>query len=268
MSIEHGASGRRSIQVEAEVPGPTDEVWQAIATGPGLGSWFYPAELEERVGGILEYHTGSETIHVPAIVTVWDPPRRLRHEGKDCGPDGPPTATEWTIEPRAQGRCLVRVVHSLFASTSDWDNYLQNFEDGWPQALAVLRLYLTRFRGQRATIVRAYGRQDGSVRDAWQALLGKLDVGRLAPGDRWALPDAGDADLGGILDEIQPEGRQPYILLRLDEPAPGIAVASAYKMSLRASVVLSLYLYGDAGAIAASGEAPWQAWIRARFPAR
>jgi len=34
------------------------------------------------------------------------------------------------------------MVHGLFASTGDWDNYLKSFEDGWPQALAILRLYL------------------------------------------------------------------------------------------------------------------------------
>ena len=45
MSIKHDPSGRRSIQVEAEVPGTPEQVWDAIATGPGIGSWFYPADL-------------------------------------------------------------------------------------------------------------------------------------------------------------------------------------------------------------------------------
>ncbi|MCY4056401.1 MAG: SRPBCC domain-containing protein [Gammaproteobacteria bacterium] len=266
MSIEHGASGRRSIHVEAEVPGSPEEVWEAIATGPGIGSWFYPTELEERVGGVLKYDTGSEMVHIPAIVTVWDPPRRFRHDGKDCGPEGPPTATEWIIEPRAGGCCLVRVVHSLFAGGDDWDDQLEKFEDGWPQALAVLRLSLTHFRGQHATILRASGNLDGSVRDAWQALLRELDADELAPGDRWTLPNAGDSGLRGVLDELRCEGRQPCVLLRLDEPAPGIAAASAYKISERVTVMLSLYLYGDEGAIAASGKAAWQAWFNARFP--
>lgn len=266
MSIKHDQSGRRSIQVEAEVPGTPVEVWEAIATGPGISSWFYPTDLEERVGGVLRYDTGSEMVHVPAKVTVWDPPRRFQHDGKDCGPDGPPTATEWTIEPRSGGRCLVRVVHGLFANTDDWDDQLQNFEDGWPQALAILRIHLAHFRGQRATIVRASGSHDGSVRDAWQALIGELGAGGLSPGDRWALPDAGDAGLAGVIDELLPEGRQPCLFVRLDEPAPGIAAASAYKISERAAVVLSLYLYGDRGATAASSEVAWRAWVEARFP--
>ena len=264
MSIKRDPSGRRSIQVEAEVPGTPEEVWEAIATGPGIGSWFYPTDVEERVGGVLSYHTGSE-MDIPAKVTAWDPPRRFRHEGRDCGPEGPPTATEWTIEARSGGRCLVRVVHSLFASADDWDDQLENFENGWPQALAILRLYLTHFRGQRATIVRAYGSHDGSLRDAWQALLGQLDAGGLAPGDRWTLPDADAAGLGGVLEELRSGGLQPTVLVRLDEPAPGIAAACAYKISERATVVLSLYFYGGDGPAAAAGKAAWQAWFAARF---
>ena len=50
MSVKKEASGRRSIQVEVEVPGTPEEVWQAIATGPGISSWFVPTEFEERDG--------------------------------------------------------------------------------------------------------------------------------------------------------------------------------------------------------------------------
>ena len=35
MSVKKDASGRRSVQVEVEVPGTPEEVWQAIATGAG-----------------------------------------------------------------------------------------------------------------------------------------------------------------------------------------------------------------------------------------
>jgi hypothetical protein len=36
MNGKKEASGRRSVQVEVEVPGTPEEVWQAIATGPGI----------------------------------------------------------------------------------------------------------------------------------------------------------------------------------------------------------------------------------------
>jgi hypothetical protein len=48
MSVKKEASGRRSVQVEVEVPDTPDEVWQAIAIGPGISSWMAPADFEER----------------------------------------------------------------------------------------------------------------------------------------------------------------------------------------------------------------------------
>ena len=50
MSVKKEPSGRRSVQVEVEVPGTPEEVWQAIATGPGISSWMVPTEFEERDG--------------------------------------------------------------------------------------------------------------------------------------------------------------------------------------------------------------------------
>ena len=43
MSVKKEANGRRSISVEVEVPGTPEEVWDAIATDPGISKWFVPA---------------------------------------------------------------------------------------------------------------------------------------------------------------------------------------------------------------------------------
>ena len=265
MSVEKGPSGARSITVEREVPGTPDDVWEAIATGPGISSWFYPTDVEQRPGGVLTYHTGSQ-MDVPAKVTVWDPPRRFRHEGRDCGPDGPPTATEWTITPRSGGRCVVRIVHSLFASGKDWDDQLENFEAGWPAALSILRLYLAHFGGQRASILRAMAPFDGSAGDAWKALVSALGAGRLAPGDPWSFSAPDASALKG--DFVESAGRrQPYAVFRLREPAPGIAIASAYKVAEQATVTLEIYFYGEGAPEVATRDAvAWQAWFAARFP--
>ena len=125
MSVKKEASGRRSIQVEVEVPGTPEEVWRAIATGPGVSSWFVPTEFEEHDGKPvavkMNFGPGMES---RAAVTDWDPPRRFAAQGKGWG-GSPPIATEWSVEARAGGVCLVRVVNSLFASTDDWDDQLE-----------------------------------------------------------------------------------------------------------------------------------------------
>jgi uncharacterized protein YndB with AHSA1/START domain len=38
----------RSVEVAIDVPGTPEEVWQAIATGPGFTAWFVPTRIEER----------------------------------------------------------------------------------------------------------------------------------------------------------------------------------------------------------------------------
>ena len=50
MSIKKEPNGRRSVEIEIELPGTPEEVWQAIATGPGISSWFVPTEFEEQNG--------------------------------------------------------------------------------------------------------------------------------------------------------------------------------------------------------------------------
>ena len=154
MSVKKEASGRRSVQVEVELPGTPEEVWQAIATGPGISSWFCPAEIETGADGkparlILHMGPGMDSA---AKITAWEPPTRLAAEDdQGWAPGMPPVATEWTVEARAGGTCLVRVVHSLFASTDDWDNQLEGTETGWPGFFRILRLYMTHFRGQRCS---------------------------------------------------------------------------------------------------------------------
>ncbi len=90
MSVKKDASGRRSVQAEVEVPGTPEEVWQAIATGPGITSWFVPSEVEEREGGAAVSHFGPGTsMDSVSTITAWDPPHRFATESQDLGPNAP-----------------------------------------------------------------------------------------------------------------------------------------------------------------------------------
>ena len=86
MSVKKEASGRRSVQVEVEVPGTPEEVWQAIATGPGVSSWFVPTKFEERDGKPVavtsNFGPGMES---RSTVTAWDPPRMFAAQGEGWG---------------------------------------------------------------------------------------------------------------------------------------------------------------------------------------
>src|SRR5260221_9027960 len=132
MSVKKEASGRRSVQVEVEVPGTPEEVWQAIATGPGVSSWFVPTEFEESDGRPVAVKSNfGPGMMARSSMTTWDPPRMFAAQGEGWG-GSPPMATEWSVEARAGGVCLVRLVNSLFASTDDCANHLEPPERGWP----------------------------------------------------------------------------------------------------------------------------------------
>jgi uncharacterized protein YndB with AHSA1/START domain len=263
MSVKKEASGRRSVQVEVEVPGTPEEVWQAIATGPGISSWFVPTEFEERDGKpvavTLDFGPGMES---RSAVTSWDPPRMFAAQGEGWG-GSPPMATEWSVEAGAGGNCVVRVVHSLFASTDDWDNQLTGTESGWPGYFRILRMYLTHFRGQRSAIMQFLAPAPGTEAEAWESLTAALGLKGVSAGQRWTAP-AGVPSLGGV---VEHSSLTPcYALLRLDKPCPGAAALGAVNCGT-IMVTLSFYLYSDQAAGTVARETPlWQAWIQERFP--
>jgi uncharacterized protein YndB with AHSA1/START domain len=265
MSVKKEASGRRSVQVEVEVPGTPEEVWQAIATGPGISSWFVPTEFEVRDGKPvavkMNFGPGMES---RAVVTVWDPPRLFAAESPGWTPEMPSMATEWSVEARAGGVCLVRVVNSLFASTDDWDNQLEGTESGWPGFFRTLRIYLTHFRGKRSSIMQKMAPAAGTEAEAWETLTAALGLKGVSVGQHWTAP-AGVPALGGVAEYVS---QSPYdVLLRLDKPGPGVAALGAFNCGGPIMVALNLYLYGDRAAGTVAHETPlWEAWFQKRFP--
>src|SRR5262249_11698364 len=160
--LKKETSGKRSIQVEVQVPGTPEEVWQMIATGPGVSSWFVPTEIEEQAGGAIVSHFGPG-MDGKAAITAWEPPHRFTATSSNLGPSAPALATEWMVEAASGGFCTVRVVHSLFADTDDWDNQLTSVESGWPTFFRILKLSLTYFRGQSCTTVQLVHPVPGSL---------------------------------------------------------------------------------------------------------
>ena len=265
MSVKKEASGRRSIEVEVEVPGTPEEVWQAISTGPGISSWFVPAEIEERdgkpVAATLTFGPGMKS---RSVVTAWDPPRLFARESPGWAPGSPPIAIEFSVEARAGGTCVVRVVQSLFASSDDWDEQLTGAEGGWPGIFRILRLYLTHFRGQRSAMMQLMAPIAGTPAQAWAALTAAFGLSGVKAGQTWAA-SAGAPALGGVVERASDN---PYgVLLRLDTPGPGIAALYTIEFGDTVMAALTFYLYGESATEIAARETPvWQAWMQERFP--
>jgi hypothetical protein len=159
---------------------------------------------------------------------------------------------------------MVRVVHSLFAETDDWDDQLTGIESGWPSFFRILRLYLEHFAGQPSSQIQLLAMPAAS--GAWEKLAGALNLAGAAPGER---RDAGDGTppLSGIVESVNAAGH-PHTLLRVDLPAPGAVFATACPAGEKAYVTVSFYLYGDtAAAVVARDQSAWTAWMTNLFPA-
>jgi uncharacterized protein YndB with AHSA1/START domain len=262
MPVKKDASGRRSVEAEVEVPGTPEEVWQAIATGPGISSWFVPSEVEEREGGTAVAHFApGNSMDSVAKITCWKPPHRFVAE-TDEGPGR--VATEWIVEARSGGTCVVRVVHSWFASTDDWDDQFEGHTHGWVAFFRILRLYLTHFRGQLGASFQVMATAPEPKEAAWQALLEPLGIAGAKTGDH--VEAAAEAPrLAGIVERMGEPG-WPELLLRLEQPAPGLAHGFPLPMGGQVYLTLRFYLYGEqaAGAVA-KAEPVWRQWLGERF---
>ena len=267
MPVRLDDDGRRSIHAEVEVPGTQEEVWRAVASGPGVSSWFVPTELEERVGGREVAHFGPGMDGV-GVITVWEPPRLyISDRGEEGSPHSPKHMAEWTVDPRDGGGCTVGVVHRWVADGPQWDEYFESVEKGWLGFFRILRLYLTHFRNQSCTPVQLVAMTAGQSSTAFDALTGPLGFAGAVAGQQ-VHSTSGSPSLGGIVEEVGSPEKAEDLIVRLNDPSPGIAHLAAYQMGDSVYMAANLYLYGDqAAATAANLEPQMQAWIAERFPA-
>ena len=64
------------INLETILPASPEQVWAAIATGPGIDSWFMGRnEVEPREGGIAAMETGGR--REEAVITAYEPGKRI-----------------------------------------------------------------------------------------------------------------------------------------------------------------------------------------------
>jgi uncharacterized protein YndB with AHSA1/START domain len=265
MSSEHHDTtpASRAIDLDIEVPGTPEQVWEAVASGPGITAWFVPAKVEGRVGGTAELDFGPGYGVETAQVTAWDPPRRFVAEVAAEG--RPAFATEWLVEARDGGTCVVRLINSGFGHGAEWDAEYDATASGWRLFLHNLRLYLTHFPGQPCTSVLVNGHAAGPPARAFGELAATLGLPEGAVvGEKVAATAPGVPPLAGVV-ELAGDG---MLALLLDQPTSGIGFLSASPGG-DGSAHASVYLYlfgGDAAEVAARDEPAWRALLQRHFP--
>ena len=264
MPVKKDASGNRSVEAEMDVPGTPEEVWDAIATGPGLSAWFVPSELEGRIGGTTVSHFASDgSMDSIGTITAWEPPKRFVAEAAG----GPGTvATEWTVEAKSGRLCTVRVVHRWFASTDDWDDQFEGHTYGWLAFFSLLRLYRLYFPGEYGAVFQLLFPTSAATTEAWKNLVDPLGLANAVEQQRVKAP-SDTPPFEGVIEQTGPQ-EHPALILRLDQPAPGLAHLFALPMGGMTFLSVRLYLFGDDATNTAKREEPrWRRWLEKHVPA-
>lgn len=265
MSIKKEPSGRRSVQVEVEVAGTPEEVWKAIATGPGISAWFVPTTIDGRVGGAIALDFGGGMVSSAAI-TAWQPPHKFVAEDTTWLQGGPPVATEWSVEAKDGGTCIVRVVHSLFASTDDWDGQLESTEHGWPGYFRVLRHYLAHHAGQAAASFVLMAPVADGADPTWDKMSRALGAPAPKVGQAMRAEAPAGAVIAGTVQAVDHVPQGKGVMLVVDKPAPGVVLASAMDCMGMRMATLQAFYYGPRAPAAAAQQEQWQQWLAGLFP--
>jgi uncharacterized protein YndB with AHSA1/START domain len=186
------------IAQETEVEASPEQVWEAIASGPGWDSWFMGRnEIEQREGGKTSFSIGGFTME--STVTAWEPQKRFVSSGTE-GPDGSLHQFEYRIEDRGGGRTAIQYTHSGMLG-GDWEAEYEAMSEGDPMYFQKLVEYITYFSGRFAVPVDAQGpgvdNPEGTLSKFRRALGLPDDV---KEGDEVTIAPEGFPPIDGVVD--------------------------------------------------------------------
>jgi hypothetical protein len=162
------------IRREVELPATPEEVWEAVATGPGTASWLFPED--------------------PGPNDLVESDRPHRYAVRTEGEAGWFNAIEFVIEAREGGTAVLRYVHSGVLEEESWDDQYDAADGHTDFYLHTLGQYLEHFAPKTASYVGGgpgglMGPEASMTPDAFETL--KRVLGASAEGDRVSLPNGG-----------------------------------------------------------------------------
>ncbi len=245
------------MEVDLVVPGTPADVWDAIATAEGCSAWMMPTTGTAEVGEALVFHMGPE-MDSQARITALEPQRRIVYEEAWADlatqPDAnvTPLVTEFLIEAQSGGTCAVKVVTSAYGVGADWENeFFQQMSSGWAPMIDNLRLYLTRFPGQRVTPMWISATFPVSASDAIEAVRGAF--GFAQAGESFSANDA-----KGMVERSLDDS----FFLQFDAPVPGFATFFPFGQEQGSSVAMQGHFFSaEAADYVAREQSSWQTWL-------
>jgi uncharacterized protein YndB with AHSA1/START domain len=178
------------ITQDIEGDATAEQAWDAIATGPGMDSWFMGRNtVEAREGGAATFSVGDFT--QTSTVTTWEPPTRFAFSSEQ-GAVGMFHRFDYQVTGRPEGGVSIRYEHSGMLG-DDWEAEYEAMQEGDPAYLFKLHQYLTYFRGRYATSVEVVGPEVADREGAMTAYRHELGLG-----DDLTVGVSAKADLEGI----------------------------------------------------------------------
>lgn len=241
------------IEEEIALDATPDQVWEAIATGPGVDSWFMGRnEIEPREGGVTRMTMGEHAEE--GMVTAWQPRQHFAFKSKE-NVDGTFMAFEYLIEGRGGGSTVLRFVHSGFLG-DDWEEQYDALRKGDVMYLHKLALYVKYFAGRASEFnMLAHGPQVPEER-AWAAYREALGLS--------SQPAVGDAVRIAVPDLAPVEGVVEFVSL---PTYAGVRTADGMYTFMHGyadTVVVEHHNFAE-DVDGPRIEKGWQSWIAARF---
>lgn len=161
----------RSIDLSVEIPASLEVVWRAITDPKELERWFpLKASGTAGPGGAITLSWGPPmewTTHIK----VWEPPTHVQFEDPaDPSRPGAVSRVDYHLETRA-GRTIVRLVHSGFDASADWDEQFTSTTNGWRYFLMNLRHYVERHHDTPRTMVWDRRQMSKPPSEVWASLF-------------------------------------------------------------------------------------------------
>ncbi|GAB3669678.1 SRPBCC domain-containing protein [Actinocorallia lasiicapitis] len=175
------------LRQELTLHATPEQVWQAIATGPGVDAWFMGrTELGAEVGGPADLTMLGHTEH--ATITAYEPNERLATRSETAA-DGRFMAFEYLIEAQKGGTTVLRMVHSGMLG-DDWETEFEALKVGSAIYSATLAEYLRYFPSLApSSIVTAVLPDAADPETAWKVITTALSTnGNPSVGDPVLLP--------------------------------------------------------------------------------
>lgn len=247
--IETGDGGRR-VACRVPLPAAPTVVWDAVATGEGISSWFVPCALEPQVGGrIVQFAdpgapdptTGPEAAAEAMLtatvgeITAYTPPAGsvpglFSYEERDWMGEGvpvPPWETSCEVVDDGEGGSLLTLRSGFGSGGQLAEESVDGSVDGWVQALTVLAHRLThRPADGVVTVDAATDPIDAGVPELWarvtNALISPASGVGGNPGESGVVARSGE--VGGI---VVAESQASRTLI-LSAPADGMLELFAF----------------------------------------